>query len=235
VPVSLCGPGIPLTFQPDYIWNYEIGEKARLLNNRLSINADVFYIDWHNVQQTLTIPTCGYPYNANAGNARSYGPELEISGTPVPDWTFAIHGTYTRSYLASVGADVQGFLVASNQPLEPGTPLQNVPRYTVGGAIGYDHQLSSGLKLTARLDDTYVGWSYDLAYLFQQIPGYNLADFRLGLAGDRWSVTAFVRNLTNKVAWLSTNTTTISINIPPLTRVSTNQPRTAGIELRYSF
>ena len=71
-----CQPGA-LQFGPDAAWNYEIGEKAKLFDNWLTINSDVYYIKWTGVQQVLTLP-CGYQYYNNAGDGRSFGPELEV-------------------------------------------------------------------------------------------------------------------------------------------------------------
>ena len=67
-----------LQFGPDSAWNYELGEKARLFDNWLTINSDVYYIKWNDIQQVITLP-CGYQYYNNAGNGRSFGPELEIN------------------------------------------------------------------------------------------------------------------------------------------------------------
>jgi hypothetical protein len=60
------------------VWDYEIGEKAKLFDNWLTINSDVYYIKWTGVQQTI-LQLCGYEYEANAGNGRSFGPEVEIN------------------------------------------------------------------------------------------------------------------------------------------------------------
>jgi outer membrane receptor protein involved in Fe transport len=48
-------------------------------------------------------------------------------------------------------------------------------------------------------------------------------------------VTAFINNIFDKRAMLSTNTTAFDWVIPSLTRVATNQPRTVGIEADYRF
>lgn len=45
----------------------------------------------------------------------------------------------------------------------------------------------------------------------------------------------FVDNLTNKVAVLTTNNRQFQFNIPQLTRIATNQPRTFGTEINYKF
>ncbi len=77
LPPALCQAGV-LAFGPDEAWNYEVGEKAKLLDNRLTINGDVYYIRWLGVQQVITLP-CGYQYYNNAGDGRAFGPELEIN------------------------------------------------------------------------------------------------------------------------------------------------------------
>ena len=85
-----CQPGV-LQFGPDSAWNYEVGEKAKLLDNRLTINGDVYYIRWLGVQQVITLP-CGYQYYNNAGDGRAFGPELEINAKLTDAWTLSVSG-----------------------------------------------------------------------------------------------------------------------------------------------
>src|SRR3984885_1677360 len=40
----------PSTYEPDRVLSYELGEKARLLDRRLTVNASVYYEDWRHVQ-----------------------------------------------------------------------------------------------------------------------------------------------------------------------------------------
>jgi hypothetical protein len=62
-----------------------------------------------------------------------------------------------------------------------------------------------------------------------------MANFRIGLAAERWSGALFVTNLANKVPWVSANNTSFSFNIGPLTRISTLQPMTIGTQWSYRF
>ena len=64
---------------------------------------------------------------------------------------------------------------------------------------------------------------------------YSTANARFGIDGGKWNAMFFIDNLTNKVAELSTNNTQFQVNIPQLVRVSTNQPRTLGMEINYHF
>jgi hypothetical protein len=58
---------------------------------------------------------------------------------------------------------------------------------------------------------------------------------RLGAVNKRLSGYFFVNNLTNERAALGINTTSLGWLSPSTTRVSTNQPRTIGVEGSYRF
>jgi outer membrane receptor protein involved in Fe transport len=45
----------------------------------------------------------------------------------------------------------------------------------------------------------------------------------------------FVNNVTNKIAALTIDNTSIAWVTPSIDRVTINQPRTAGVELSYKF
>jgi outer membrane receptor protein involved in Fe transport len=243
LPQPAC-PAAPLNFGPDNVWDYELGEKARLLDGRVTINGDVYYIQWKDVQQSVTLP-CGYQYQANAGDGRSYGPELEIKGKLTNSWTLSASGTYTDAKLTKPSDAYVGYLTSG--ALTPtGTwcasaagctsPILNVPRETGSLSLSYSSAVFGAYQLTGRISDSYVGWSYDEAYYFGiRLPSYSIANARLGLAHDAWSVNLFVDNLTNKVALITSNNTSYQFNVPWQIRYSTNQPRTFGTQVNYRF
>lgn len=103
------------TYKPDSIWDYELGEKANFLDRRLSVNGDIFYIDWTDVQQEVNQGS-GYPLTANAGKARSYGTELEVSTLLTSELTLSVSGTYTNAKLTQVNPA----LSAADSALVPG-------------------------------------------------------------------------------------------------------------------
>jgi outer membrane receptor protein involved in Fe transport len=218
------------SYSPDSIWNYEIGEKAQLSDRRLTINSDFFYIRWSGVQQQIT-QACGYGVNANAGDARSYGPELEITARLTNRWSLSAAGTYTNSEITRVNPAI----AAADPALVPGLAILNIPKYTATAALAYVHAITADYDFTARLMDSYVGNSTDVAFSYQELPPYNIANLRLGAVSKGLAGYFFVDNLTNERAALSVNTTSLSWVSPSTTRVSTNQPRTIGIEGSYRF
>ena len=232
---SVCGQSPPLSYDPDTIWNYEVGEKTRFLEGQLSLNADLYYIQWKGLQQSLTIPACGLLYTGNVGDAHSYGPELELSWHLTRSLVASFSGAYTESEVTHVAASSQGNLLAANQPLTDGVPIQNVPKYTLSTWIEYQRQLANGYQASLRVLDAYVASQHDLAFYFQELPGYNLLNMRLGLARGAWQAHLFGDNLLNKQAELTINTTSYSLLVPAFNRVATNQPRTFGLDLQYQF
>ena len=239
-----CSAGA-LSFGPDAAWNYEIGEKAKLFDNWLTINGDIYYIKWTGIQQVLTLP-CGYQFYTNAGDGRAFGPEIEINAKLSNEFTASFSGAWTDSKITHPNAAYTAFLqtVAFNpdgtRPCSAGSscqpPIMNVAKDTASLSLNYATTVISDYQLTARVADVFTGSSHDVAYYFNYtLPSYNLVNARVGLAHAAWSGDLFVDNLTNKVALTTANNTSFQFNIPQVVRYSTNQPRTVGVQLNYKF
>ena len=228
IPASLCTLTAE-SYGPDSTWNFEVGEKAKLFDNRVKINADFYYIKWSDVQQTVN-QACGYPLTVNAGDAESYGPEVEIGWRVTPRLTANLSGTYTHAELTSVPASL-----TATTGLTDGTTIINVPKYTAMASLNYTRPLWDDKKLSVRFSDSYVGTSRDIAFTSEQLASYSLLAARIGLAADNWSVYVFGDNLANKHAELGVNTSSFAFQAPSLVRVATNQPRTIGADLTYHF
>jgi iron complex outermembrane receptor protein len=234
-----------LSFGPDSVWNYELGEKARFFDSWLTVNSDVYYIKWNDIQQVITLP-CGYQYYNNAGNGRSFGPELEINAKLSNEWTAALSGAWTDAKLTSPNASYTSFLenVATfpdgvTHPCTAGykctVPIMNVVKDTASLSLAYASTVGD-YQVTARAAYSFVGSSYDVAYFFAyKLPSYSLVNARVGLGQGAWTADLFCDNLTNRVALITANNTSFQFNIPQQVRYSTNQPRTVGVQVSYKF
>ncbi len=228
-----CGVGpVHVTSQPNYspdsVWSFEVGEKSKFDDRRFSVNADVFYIKWNNIQQVLSL-TCGYPYNTNAGNARSFGPELEMSAMLIEGLVLDFSGAYTNATINNPSA------AAMASGISPGTEILNVPKYTATIALNYSTAINASLNGMFNVSSSLVGPVRDQAAYPQMLPSYNLIDARTGITGSHWGAYVVGTNLTNKVAQLTIDNTVFAWQTYAITRVSTNQPRTIGLDFRYSF
>jgi iron complex outermembrane recepter protein len=229
----LTGPGnlqslglsaAPSQFDPDNVWSYEIGEKARMLGNSIQINSDVYYEHWTDVQQ-LVDPSCGFGFTANAGSATVYGSEIEIAANLSPSWTLTqsvgyTHATFNQSVLATNTVR--------------GQKLLDVPDATASTAVIYSTPVSATYNLYARGSYTYVGPMQDITYVRNNLPGYSLVNARVGLGSDKFTAYLFCDNLTDKLAIL-TNNNAQTVNIPQVNRWVTTQPRTIGIDVQYKY
>jgi outer membrane receptor protein involved in Fe transport len=229
IPASICTIH-PETYGPDSTWNYEVGEKAKLLENRLIVNADIYYIHWAQVQQIINQP-CGYPLTENAGTAASYGPEIEVTALLTQELTLTFSGTYTHAALTSVNPA----LTAADPQLTSGLAILNIPKYTETTSLTYLTPGFDGYKFMGRVNNSYVGQSTDIEYTYATLPAYDLVGARVGLVGDRLSGYVFGDNLGNKHAELGINTTAFAWTTPTVERVATNQPRTVGVDIQYKF
>ena len=247
LPPGLCGNSGTLKFGPDSAWNYEIGEKAKFFDNWLTINSDIYYIKWTGIQQVITLP-CGYQYYNNAGDGRSFGPELEINAKLSNELTASLSAAYTDAKITNPNAAYTSFLskivtfpdgMTPPCPTAGGgctAPIMNVNKDTASLALIYSTTVMNDYKLSARIADSFVGPAYDVAYYFgYKLPSYDIANARVGLARDNWSADLFVDNLTNKVALMTANNTSFQFNIPQVGRYTTNQPRTVGAQINYKF
>jgi outer membrane receptor protein involved in Fe transport len=215
-------------YGPDSVWSYELGEKSRFDDRRFTIDADVYYIKWTNIQQVVSL-TCGYPANINAGNARAYGPEVETSMRVTDAFTVSVSGSYTKAEINDPNATAQaaGFY--------PGIKIINVPEYSAVVALDYHQAINDNLTAVFHLSSSLVGPSQDQAYYRETLPSHNLVDLKGGVLGNQWGAYLTVTNLTNKLAALTIDNTVFAWQQPTITRVSTNQPRTVGIDLTYKF
>ena len=216
----------PVQFNSDTIWSYELGEKWRSADNRLTVNAAAYFENWNGVQQTNSLSSCGYVYTANAGDAHVYGGELEVNAVVVHDLQALANLSYAHSTLVSSA------LVDSS--FSAGSPIQQVPKVTGTFALSYRHELNDELAATARAESTYTGSRTDATYYVNTLPSYELTNIRAGVDAGRWSAVLFVNNVADKRALLN-NVTQDATNVADWNRIVVSQPRTAGIDLNVRF
>ena len=186
--------GAPKEYQSDWLWSYELGSKGRYFDNKLSINAAVYAIDWSNIQQTINLPTCGYLFTTNVGDAKIYGSELELRALVAPSVTLSLNAGTTHAYISSVTQEGQGIVNVGEQIL-------GVPQYTITPSLDYDAPIGDRMSVFARADFPYTGRSrgyFDssgLPHVFQ--PGYGIVNVSAGITRDKVSVSLYAKNLLN--------------------------------------
>jgi outer membrane receptor protein involved in Fe transport len=196
---SVCGLNLqqynisqaPDHYGPDKLWSYEAGAKAHLLDNRVTVNGDLFYIDWQNIQQTINLPDCGASITQNFGAAESYGGEIEIRARVTPNLTLTATGNVTRAVIT-----------ASPNPstAQVGQDVLNVPKYTFTVGADYDWSVTDSMDAFVRADFDFIGSSKgafaesDPAY---QQPAYGVLNGSAGITSGPYELSLYAKNMAN--------------------------------------
>ena len=221
----------PSTYGSDRVISYELGEKSRMLDRRLSVNASIYYEDWSHIQ--LEAYPNDWALNINGNYAHIYGADVDVFA----DLGAGFQLQFSAGYLYDWLDGGPHWLIA------PVHKLPDVAPVSGSAALSYSRPLGSAYTFTARLDNSYTGARYSIFFTdpyeftgtYKQLPGYDLVNVRAGVDfHDKWSATVFVNNLTNKHAKLESMFTENEPQ-PDFTRIETNQPLTAGVDLSYRF
>ena len=231
VPTTTCGTDLanigltaaPVSYSADSLWNYEGGAKSRLLDGRLSITGDVFYIDWKNIQEDINLPICGFDFNTNVGSGESYGTEAEVKFKPVSSLTLGLSAGYTHATLTSDQASLG---------ITKGDPIPNTPKWSADFSTQYDTWFGDALKGFVTADWNFTGASHGTVLKGDpdyNRPSYNLLGATAGLDVRSWEVAVFVKNVLNDQKIIE------KPNLQSVNRGYTLVPRTVGLSVDVRF
>jgi iron complex outermembrane recepter protein len=211
----------PLGFEPDSVWSYELGEKFRNADGRVTLNSAAYFENWEHVQTNIPL-ACGYPFTGNSGDAHIYGAEVELDTLLAPGLILALNSGWSHArYVAGV---------------VPGTTIddrvQSVPDWTGAASLSFRHGISDTIHFISRVDYTYMGSRIDATPQPNYLPSYDLTNIRAGVENDHWTAVLFVDNVANKLAKLS-NTPAINVGVATFTRTAVAQPLTFGVDVSY--
>jgi outer membrane receptor protein involved in Fe transport len=225
-------PGtIPVAYNPDSLWSYEVGAKTRLLDNKLLFNVAAFYLDWKDIQQDVTLPTSGYDFETNAGRAKSYG--LELDGRLRVNEGLTLTGALgvTRAVFAE-DVPALGFYDSGDLHVHSGDRVQGVPNYSANLGFDYHFALAADYSAFIRGNGQWTGTSRGSLVADRpdyERPAYFTADASAGVNFDRWTFTMFVKNLTN------TQTIIQQPSIQSVVQAYRLRPRTIGLTASADF
>jgi iron complex outermembrane receptor protein len=229
-------------YDPEYVVAYEMGEKARFLDNRVQLNLSAFYYSYKDIQVRLF--TNNAALVLNAAKAKNYGVELESTFLPID----ALRIDASVSFLS---ARYNGG--AATDPLNPtdGTCVGSVcqvsidqnyvlraPKWKFSGAAQYDLEIGAAGTLSLRGEYAYTAKQFHTIFNndFAVQKGYSIGNLRAiwhlpeSLAPGL-TFQAFVENIGNVdyVTNKAPNATTGS------TLSTFGPPRTWGLQLNYAW
>lgn len=228
--------GVPISYQSDRLWTYELGSKNQFLDRRLTLNGAVFYTDWKNIQQNVFLPSCGFSFTGNVGAAEIKGAELTGQFEVVHGLTVGAAASYTDARISSTVTGVSARV---------GQPVLDTPKWIAAGYVAYRFPIWGDGFATAKVDYQYHGSSLRMFEdsfnvttpagpvatnnFTQRQDAYQVVNLDLLLDTGTWQYDLFVNNLLDEAPTLDHNV------VSGIEGAITLRPRTVGLSLRRRF
>ncbi len=244
--LNLVAPiaGVGRVVQPETVDDYELGVKSKLLDNRLILNAALFWENDDNYQaniyQQVGNPTRTVSYITNVGSVRSRGLELDATAVPIEGLTTVFAATYDQATDTNYQNAQCPYLLSYKAFCNvSGSALAGVSRWALSASADYSHDVGSAYGQNV------VGYAGGQVFYrsgffsalnddpYSHIKGYAVVDLHAGLRSEdkAWDVSLWVRNLFNT----QYNTSlTVSTGFGLIDAVQ-GEPRTFGLSVAYKL
>ncbi|MGI9325366.1 MAG: TonB-dependent receptor [Pseudomonadales bacterium] len=203
--VSLVDPTdiiIAPASEPDSLWNYEIGMKARWFGGKLDTNVTLYFIDWEDIQHQVTRVSDAGSFITNAGDAESKGIEVELRALLTPKLDVGLNFSYTDAEITSLTADeaaLTGFQLGVSDDL-------STPEVTASAYVQFTTPAFDGNEFYVRADAQHVDEFYNKGLFRAGSPGvldpsaektdsYQNVNLSLGLTSENWAISLYGENI----------------------------------------
>lgn len=199
---GLTASDLPSTYGPDSDWSYEVGAKMGLANGSVQINADVYRVDWNQVQTTQTAGhSCGLVFTANAGTARSQGVEVDAQARFLDAFTANLSfqyddAKYTADAIAAHGLNGHPDLISAYK----GQKFA-IPPWSLAAGLRYDLVFGDynpyfrvDYRVQAGYDKSQYGLG-DYAPDTNHISAENLVNVRAGVDYGNYDINVYATNV----------------------------------------
>ncbi|MEO0044632.1 MAG: hypothetical protein RL329_4081 [Bacteroidota bacterium] len=227
---------VPKDYKSDFVWTYEAGLKTRLLNDRMVLNAAVYYNDWSNLQQFRRLVNCGFVFTGNVGRASSIGFESDIKMRLIPGLDLGIGLGYSESKVEEVTLALGA---------QKGDRLPFAPRFTGNLNAQYAWDIAPSTTAYIRADFQHVGERVSQFPIlgadgvraiekWRVLPAYSIVNARVGVNYKKYDFALFGNNITNEAANFG-DVNALSAELAGRPRYMRNRPFTVGISARAFF
>ncbi len=136
-----------ISFEPEFSYNYEVGVKSSMFENRVFLTADLFYIDWLNQQVYQPVPSGQGAMLKNAGHSMSRGAELSLSAVPMKNLNLWLAAGYDEArYLKYVKDDETDY---------SGNFMPYIPLYTSNFGFSYSLPVNKKFLKSVQFNSDY--------------------------------------------------------------------------------
>lgn len=217
--------------EPETVTSKEVGVKASMFDRVLETNIAVFSAKYDDIQRNVRVGNAGFSILTNAAKATIAGVEAELRLKPMSG--LELSGTF--GYTDASYDEFQS-LPAGSPPLDK-LRFAAVPKYTAAGDISYTFRvpkLDMMLKPSASYSYRSSQFLDTLNFTGAYLKGYGVLTLSMTASLDRWSLTAYGRNVTS-AKWYDYASAYLSKAAPYAYMRYGGEPATYGLELSYRF
>ncbi len=191
------------SYEPEEMWNYELGMKGDFWGDRLRLNMAVFYMDWSDMQtnfQQAGVNADGdfilFSGTDNAESATSKGAELSLTALVTENLLVNFNVGYLNAQFGKFVTYIDG----KNRILD-GTQIPLSPKWTISADAEYTFPVTAGFDGFARVEYSYRHKTKTLiAGLIQEgfpwrAPSYDFFNIRAGIEHRDFTIAAYAENL----------------------------------------
>lgn len=230
-------PAELLNFDEEKAWSYEVGVKTDWLDQRLTLNAAIYYIDWSSVQVNAQFtpppPAVGTTgYTANSGAAEVIGGEIDLLWRPIEQLDIRLGYSYSP---ARVQDSPDTRLNPLMLDLSGKRRLPYSSDHDANLTAVWTQQVTPDWTGFVQTDVSYRSTQYATVAELAETGARTVVDLRAGVSGGAWDASIFVTNLFGDDTPLS-----VSPFVNPQTFARTfivfaPPPRMWGARVRYNF
>jgi iron complex outermembrane receptor protein len=217
-------PAFAIPFEEESLTNYEVGMKSEFYDNRVRLNASLYYMEWEDFQmESFRFLTPGdlssnFEQTINIDEAEAWGGEIELLALLGEGWTFTAGLGYTDSEIKkSPIAEITGGFQVELEGLD----LPKAPEFMANAAIEYRFPVGDSSEGWVQVEFVHRDGQYaDIeALTYQQTdgpspnqglarnsiaqygdypfrtPDYDVWNLRAGMEMEHWAFTLYVQNL----------------------------------------
>ena len=218
-----------LAFDPETVDSYEVGFKWQGAEDRLRLNANVFFMDYEDIQVQV-FEVGGGPLTQNAGTAEIRGAELELMAVPTPPLNLSLALGYTNAEYTDLNPPTTD--LAASLTLDAWLP--NTPEWTASASAEYTVPVAWG-SLAFRIDYSHTDDLYNDAqnspFLFQDAYDLWNTAIRYTSPTEAWEVSLFGTNLGDE-RYITSGDSNFGLGFH---EANYNRPREFGVTLRRHF
>ena len=209
----------PTQLDSDTSESFELGVKASFADQRITLNAAVYRINWQDIPLSIQASSACF-VSLNAGEAVSEGVEVEMQTALTDKFRLDLSASYGEATLDK-----------TNSLGNRGDDLPGSADFNMSIGLEYGFILAQNESF-ARIDYSYQSEYYsNMQGTGQAAGGFGQLNLKAGMVINQFDVDIFVNNLTNtdEFTWVESNLSGGGFSAYQL------RPRTVGLNLGFRF